>query len=362
MLKKIRNITLQMTTGANVASIVLMLLVGYSDRLDPVEHPILANAGLAFPVFLFINFCFLVFFLIFRKKYALVPIAGFILGYQPIRTYCPLNIRRDVPAGAIKVLSYNVHGFVPGKPVDDGSDPILDYIIGSDADIVCLQEARLDGRILNCVKGVYEYADSVIHPAHSDCLVLLSKYPILSKEHIEYKSKGNLSAAFKVDIGGDTVTVVNNHFETTGLSKSDRAGFKDMVKGKSDKDTIKAESKRLARKLGEAVRIRAPQVDAVAAYVKECRGPVILCGDFNDSPISYARRTLGNVLTDCYIASGNGPGISYHHNAFFVRIDNIMCSADWRPYRCKVDRSNGYSDHYPIYCWLKRVEKGEIGR
>ncbi len=36
------------------------------------------------------------------------------------------------------------------------------------------------------------------------------------------------------------MTVVNNHFETTGLSKSDRAGFKDMVKGKSGKDTIKA--------------------------------------------------------------------------------------------------------------------------
>ena len=218
MFKKIRNITLQMTAGANVATIVLMLLVGYSDRLDPVEHPILANAGLAFPVFLFINFCFLVFFLVFRKKYALVPIAGFMLGYQPIRTYCPLNIRRDVPAGAIKVLSYNVHGFVAGKSSDDGSNPILDYIIGSDADIVCLQEARLDGRILNTIKGVYDYADSVIHPAHSDCLVLFSKFPIVSKERIEYKSKGNLSAAFKVVMGGDTVTVVNNHFETTGLS------------------------------------------------------------------------------------------------------------------------------------------------
>lgn len=354
MIKKIRDFSLQMIAGANVVTVVTMLLLGYSDRINPMEHSVWANAGLAFPVFLFINFCFLVFFLVFRKKYTLVSLAGFIIGYQPIRTYCPLNISREVPAGAVKVLSYNVHGFVADNPPEDGSNPILDYIIGSDADIVCLQEARLSDAIIEQTKDVYAYCDSVIHPGRGDCLVLMSKFPILSKDRIEYESKNNLSAAFKVNIGGDVVTVVNNHFESTGLSPADRAGFKDMMKGKSGKDTITAESKRLARKLGEASRIRAPQVEAVAEYVRNCRDAVILCGDFNDSPISYAHRTLDKVLTDCYIATGNGPGISYHHNAFFVRIDNIMCSDEWTPYGCKVDRSNGYSDHYPIYCWLKK--------
>lgn len=353
MLRKIRDITLQMVAGANVVTVAAMLLVGYSDRIDPVEHSFWANAGLVFPAFLLANVCFLVFFLVVRKKYALVSLAGFVLGYPPIRAYCPLNVVRDVPPGALKVLSYNVHGFVADNPPEDRPNPILDYIVNSDADIVCLQEARLDKSILDAVEGVYAYCDSVFHPGREECLVLMSKYPILAKGRIDYKSKGNVSAAFKVKIGRDTVTVVNNHFESTGLSRADRTGFKQMMKGNSGKDTIKAESRRLAQKLGEAVRIRAPQVDSVAAYVKDCRGPVILCGDFNDSPISYARRKLADVLTDCYVATGNGPGISYHHNAFFVRIDNIMCSAHWRPYRCKVDRSIGYSDHYPIYCWLK---------
>lgn len=344
---------MQMIAGANVVTVVLMLLIGYSDRINPQEHSFWANAGLAFPVFLVINLCFLAFFLVVRKKYALVPLAGLVLGYSPVRTYCPLNVPRDVPPGALKVLSYNVQSFVADNPPEGSPNPVLDYVIGSDADIVCLQEARLDEAILDAVKGVYEYSDSVFHPSHGECLVLLSKFPIVEKSRIDYKSRSNLSAVFKVKIGRDTVTVVNNHFESTGLSQADRTGFKQMMKGNSDKDTIKAESRRLALKLGEAVKVRAPQVDAVAAYVKDCRGPVILCGDFNDSPISYARRTLANLLTDCYVATGNGPGISYHHNAFFVRIDNIMCSSHWLPYRCKVDRSIGYSDHYPIYCWLK---------
>ena len=84
---------------------------------------------------------------------------------------------------------------------------------------------------------------------------------------------------------------------------------------------------------------------------------IILTGDFNDSPISYVRHRLASVLTDCYVASANGPGISYHYNAFYVRIDNIMCSSHWKPYACRVDNTVKASDHYPIICSLERKKE-----
>ena len=101
------------------------------------------------------------------------------------------------------------------------------------------------------------------------------------------------------------------------------------------------------------MKIRAPQVDAVAKYIDNTPYPVVLCGDFNDNPLSYSRKTLAEKLTDCYVSSGFGPGISYNRHGMFVRIDNIMCSDKWKAYGCKVDKSIHYSDHYPIYCWLK---------
>jgi len=73
--------------------------------------------------------------------------------------------------------------------------------------------------------------------------------------------------------------------------------------------------------------------------------------------VSYVHRTIAKDLTDCYVATGNGPGISYHLNGFFVRIDNILCTDDFTPYRCHVDRSIKASDHYPIACWLKMSNK-----
>lgn len=346
-----------MAAGANVASIVVMLLIGNVDRVSPVSHPLLASLGLVFPALLLINFLFLLFFAFFKWKYVLVPLLGFVIGYPVVRKYWPINISRDVPNGSIKVLTYNVLNFNRGDTPDGEPNPIMEYIKGSDADLVCLQEATLNAEVLATMKDTYKYIDTVCNSSFSGCLMLMSKFPIVAKRRIDYPSQSNMSAAFRVIIGSDTVTVINNHLETSGLSAADRSGFREMVKGHTGKDSIRVESKRLLVKLGESARLRAPQAEAVARYVSDCGGSVILCGDFNDNPLSYTHRVISKGLTDCYVSAGNGPGITYHYNAIFVRIDNLMCTSDWQPYKCTVDNSITASDHYPMYCWLKRQSR-----
>ena len=343
--------------GACAANVVAMLLVGFSDRLEPAEHPILSSAGLTFPFFILLNLIFLTFFLFTKKTYALIPFAGFVACYFPIRTYSPINLPSTPPPGAVKVLSYNIYSFGGMDLADDTDNPITQYIIRSNADVVCLQEVLLNYAAATPLKDKYEHYDTAFACKGGECVAILSKYPILKKERIKYKSRGNLSVAFTLKMGTDTVVVINNHLETSGLSLADRAQFKSMVKGDTKTDTMRRTSRRLLAKLGDAASIRAPQAEAVAEYVAKCSYPVILCGDFNDSPISYARRVIADGLTDCYVATGNGPGISYHKSAIFVRIDNIMCSRQWQPYGCKVDASIATSDHYPIYCWLKLLPK-----
>ena len=50
MLRNFKRFTLQVVAGANLATIFMMLFVGFSDRFNPVNHQVLANAGLVFPV------------------------------------------------------------------------------------------------------------------------------------------------------------------------------------------------------------------------------------------------------------------------------------------------------------------------
>lgn len=344
-----------MIVGANVASILVMLLIGHADLLQPVNFPKLSNIGLVFPALLIINFAFLVFWLFVKPRMVLVPFLGFLVCYGPVRRYMPINLPRDAPKGSIKVLSYNVWNF-NSMMGENGNNAIIDYIAQQNADIVCLQEAAPNAMVQQAIdtvlRSVYQYIDTV-RKGYGNGLMVLSKYPILSHEHIQYASKSNMSAAFVLKVKGREVLVVNNHLETTELSPEEKEKFKDLLKGDLKKDTATATSKWLVGHLGQQTAKRAPEADAVARYVAYHHDrPVILCGDFNDHPLSYVHRVMGQGLTDCYVATANGPGISYNRSGFFVRIDNIFCSDNFEPYACRVDNSIKASDHYPILCWL----------
>lgn len=362
MFGSIRKFFLQLIAGANLATVFIMLFIGYSDRLDPVKHEVLANAGLVFPIFLLVNFCFLIFWLCFKKIGILIPLLGYIFCYIPLRTYIPFNIPSSPPDGAIKVMSYNVWSFAGWERFPDGKFPILEYIREQKADILCLQEALTNeigkARVDSVMDKLYQYRDTAMSRPGGDCIAIYSRYPIVSRERIQYPSKGNLSMAYEIKKGNDTIIVVNNHLETTGLSVEDKSSFKSMVKGNLEGTAAKKASYHLVDKLSEASIKRAPQADAVARYVSKHLGrSIILCGDFNDTPISYAHHVISKNLTDCYVESGNGPGFSYHEGGMYVRIDNIMCSSDWQPFECKVDSKIKDSDHYPIFCWLKKRGK-----
>lgn len=345
----------------NILAIVVMLLVGYSDYVDPREHSVLAVMGLFMPMVIIINVGFLFFWLIFKRKYALVVLAGFLVCLGPIRRYCPVNIPKNPPKDAIKIVSYNVFMFNPWDIPEGEINPIVDYLVNSGADIICLQEAGYDvngwSAIDSTFKSVYQYRDTTRKGGTAgDVLALYSKFPILSKERVKYASKGNLSEAYILKINGKKVLLVNNHFETVGLNKEDKSRFHELVHGEMERDSTRHESMFLLGKIGRNAAKRAPQADAVHELVAKYRRKgmsVIVCGDFNDTPISYTHRRVADGLTDCYVASGNGPGLSYHKSGIHVRIDNILCSDDWTPYAAKVDKTCTQSDHYPIVCWLK---------
>ena len=81
-----------------------------------------------------------------------------------------------------------------------------------------------------------------------------------------------------------------------------------------------------------------------------------MCGDFNDSTLSYVHYRMTRNLNDAYVESGNGPGISYHRSGMFFRLDNILCSHHWRSFGAVVKKCYKMSDHYPVSACLKRVE------
>ena len=363
MIKQLKQFTVNLIAGANVATVVLMLATGFSDRLNPADHPLLACSGMMFPVFALTNLGFLLFWLVVTWRKVWIPIVGFLLAFQPVKTYMPLNPRQEVPEGAIKVLTYNVCSYGGNFKYDDAFERIVGYLDEQQADIVCLQEDVDSWRryAFDYYRKVYPYNDTTIFVQNElsfNGMGIHTRYPILRKERIPYESLANGSVAYFLQMGDDTLLVVNNHLEGTHLSKEDRTRYKDMLRGDMQTDTVKAESIHIIDKLGQSAAKRAPEAEAVRRYISEhSQYPVIVCGDFNDTPISYAHRTMAQGLTDCFIASGRGIGLSYNQKGFWVRIDNILCSSHFTPYNCQVDSKIDFSDHNPMMCWLKMRDK-----
>lgn len=359
MIKQLKKLTVQLVSGANIATILIMLLAGFSDHFDPICHPNLALLGLAFPVFVLINLGFLVFWLIFKPRRAIIPIMGFVCGYSPIRRYLPLNVGREIPENAIKVITYNVNHIAYDR-FKTADNPILQYLVKQKADILCMQESGYKKELRqlsdSLLLPVYPYHETMrSHSNESDLLAIYTRYPILKKELIEYESKGNVSVAFHLLVDGDTVVVVNNHLQSIGYTESDKDAFNQIIKGETNKEVAEVESRKIVDKYQKAMVQRYPQVDSVLNYIDKYAGySMIVCGDFNDGPISYTRRMLSRNLVDCFVESGTGLGITYHKKRFYVRIDHILCSDDWMPYKCVVDNEIKESDHYPVICWLKK--------
>lgn len=342
--------------------IVINLAVGigyeacaFSPYLSPVSRPVLSLMGLCIPFFILANFLFLIYWLVVNWKFALIPIAFFAIGWDALRTYVPFNFDGTPGDGKIlKVLTYNTQGMLTVKD-DDGNDaiPTLDYVKNSNADIVCLEEfPDYNTSIIKDLKSVYPHI-RIVSFSHMNSVACLSKYKILSAEKISMEKTNNGAAYFRIRQGKRVIPLIINHLESNKLTPKDKDMYKGVLKAPKSK-AVSSESKHLVHKLADAVSIRAAQADKVAQKIKKIDDPnIIVCGDFNDSPISYVRRVIADGLQDAFAERGTGLGVSYNKSFMFFRIDHIFVGKSYRVLKCKVDRSVDASDHYPMWCELE---------
>ena len=155
-------------------------------------------------------------------------------------------------------------------------------------------------------------------------LATFSKYPIINKGIIKFENSLNGIIFSDLIIPQDTVRIYNCHLQSVKLKQDYNQVLDSLISGYDDKRFD--EFRYISVKIRDAYIKRAFQAELLSRHIKNSPYPVIVCGDFNDTPFSYSYYRLSRNLKDAFIESGSGIGSTYRQNFAPIRIDYILYS------------------------------------
>lgn len=343
----------------------LLALSYLSAFVNPAQAWLFVIPGLMYLPLALLNLFLLVWALLRRSKAFLIPLIAllptvFFLGryFQAADNGSGYNDETQYNGAAgnagsesIRLLSYNVGRFMmektgrQGTTIKENMDSIFDFIKKENADIVCLQEFYTKDN--NSVKAslsedfpgyqieYYIYTGKFGKFGN----VILSKLPVLDKGVIKFDRSKNLAIFADVLADGKKLRVYNCHFESYNIS------FPGIIKSVTEKKTEIFEE--TERKVKKSLSLRPRQVDQVLNHIESCDIETVLCGDFNDNPMSYTYQKLIKGHKDTFSEAGKGFGATYSILWPLLRIDYIFSPDSYGPIRYRCPKV-GYSDHYPV--------------
>lgn len=351
---------IMLATNLVVVFILILALIGA--RVSPEKLILTAYPSLILPIIIFLNAFFVLFWILARKWYFVISLLLLLFSANQINDTLPIHfgkIATEKTEKSIKILTYNT--MMSGglqKHDDKNINPLFQFIIESDADIICLQEFAISPKEKYLTKDDIKKIFSKYPYQHiwykveqswaKSGVATFSKYPIINEFNINFDSKYNTMIYSDIVIENDTIRLFNNHLESNRLTERDR-DLPIQLKNNFDSENLSGTTLHLSRKLNTAYKKRAMQADQIADLIKKSPYKVLVCGDFNDVPVSYTYTTIKGKLKDAFSETGLGLGWTLNLSIYKFRLDYVLYDSAYVVDNYKVSKVN-YSDHYPVEC------------
>lgn len=345
--------------------------------LPPSVSSIIAYCGLFFPYLLITCFALTLIWLVVDFRWALLPVLFVLLNVNNIDRHFQFRgiDKPEVCVNCLKVMSYNAKAF----NIYEGNQKSLNrqvvhFLQNEQPDILCIQEYSYDktGKSgFNSTEAILsalnvkdnEKTHRVMLPYKNKLgyqfgMAVFSKYRIVGGGFVEMAdSSSNKSMYVDIRFNGDTLRIYNIHLASMHLDSTDYQTGKELWATSHD-SSFNNKAQKLSNKISAAYVARQRQAKAVRTHIAECPYPVILCGDFNDSPASFSYNKIMHGLKDAFRSSGKGTGTTYIGGNFpAYRIDYIAHDKQFNDFQYTVCRDLAVSDHYPIYTYISIVRK-----
>lgn len=344
----------------SVIVFVLTLISAYGGKVNPEYLTIPAILCLALPYFAILTIILIIFWALMRRIiFTALGVLTIVACMAPLSQAMPISSGKTAEEGqtTFKIISWNVLHTDDIRKPSSGTNRAVEFMVNSGADIICLAELdNFSPRELK--KASPMLIDSLIRTypfragLSSNDIKILSKYPV-DRAGMTVISDNNRQRFdfFTVHFpGGKKLNVGMVHLYSYDLSEEERKVMKEMKSVDGAKESMKELKGSILSKLRNAFRRRAENAQQLREAIDSFRpsAPLIICGDFNDVPASWAYNIVrGTDMHDAYAETNFGPAITYNLHGFYFHIDQMLYRGNLEALKVKVDKINT-SDHYPL--------------
>ena len=309
---------------------------------------------------------FILCWLFTKPRLMLISIISMLLAWAPLKHLFKFRLQATFTMqkqrADIRVMSWNVEHFdiLEHKKHPEVKKEMINLINQYQPDIACFQEMVGSDSVpaainyipdfmtrMNMADYHYSYNYKIdFDNDHHFGIITFSKYPIINKQTVSYPPHDYNSIFQYIDIlkGSDTFRVFNIHLQSLKFSDRNLQYIDDpTLKNEADIEN----SKNIVSKFKKGFLKREIQSNRIKAEMDKSPYPVIVCGDFNDVPNSYAYNTIGKGLKNSFAEMGTGIGRTFYGISPTLRIDNIFADD-----RFTIDQfvriKKKLSDHFPL--------------
>ncbi len=372
-----RIVDLVMTIISFVAAIALVVAL-LSQVINPNLTPLLAFFGLVYPIVYLVNVGCALWWVVRWRRQFFLSLLILVIGFGGSKRFFDPQFKRNYESGTsqevisdLRIMTYNVMGLNKKYAVRESSTAELVARLADSArvDLLCMQEFPRNERNMEIFENevqrlrysVFRNMDRKNDEKDGQGIIIMSAYPIVASGTIDSDSTFTRTLWADLRIGGDTLRVVTNHLQSTSINKEDR---EHTLTPQIMTDSMREERLLgLGRRLAKNYQRRADQADSLALFVASSPYPTVVCGDMNDTPISYVYRRVRGNLTDSFVMRKDGNNATFDGFMNIFRIDYIFVGrgdgAEERSRdeivepttlipRSYISPDVHYSDHYPV--------------
>lgn len=339
-----------------VVGLIAMSMSVLSVFINPKHFIWTTVFGLAFWEIFMLNVVVFILLLLLWSRKAWIAVLALLISLPGLSRSYALGSKKEA-SDSFRIMSYNVHLF---GHIDKETDKerfayqVMNMIREQQPDVVCMQEFYGFEPKISLEKCIRLFAETIECPytyynkmPNYGGNVIFSKYPITNVTEESGFGKGHkYGVMVEVDAGDrGKFHVANVHLLSYMITDNEIDILTNSNEWQQQLDTV---GKTVLHKLKYAYQLRSDELQTVLDGMPPVFGPIIVCGDFNEPPLSYNNRQMQKAgFTDTFTKVGRGIKPTYAGKLPLLRIDYIWGNDQIMPLDFKRIR-NKASDHYPV--------------